>query len=41
VQPFLEGKKRRRRDNSMMSEADDIAKSNAVAREVEGGGWCL
>jgi hypothetical protein len=37
VWPFSEGKRGRRRGDSMVPEADDIAKSGAMAREVEGG----
>jgi hypothetical protein len=41
VWPFSEGKRESRQDSSTVSEADDIAKSSAAAKEVEGGGWCL
>jgi hypothetical protein len=38
VQPFLKGK---RGGDSTMLKVDDTAKSDAVAREAEGGGWCV
>jgi hypothetical protein len=41
VRLFSEGKRGRRQGNSTVSEADDTAKSGTMAREVEGGGWCL
>jgi hypothetical protein len=36
VQPFSLGKRGRRRGGSMMSEADNTAKSGAVVGEAEG-----
>jgi hypothetical protein len=38
-QPFSKGKRGRRLDNSMVSEANDTMKSGVAAREAEGGGW--
>jgi hypothetical protein len=41
VRLFSQGKWRRRQDSSTVLEVDDIAKSGAAAREVEGGGLHL
>jgi hypothetical protein len=41
VQPFLERKRGRRGGGSTVPEADNTAKSGAVAGEAEGSGWRL
>jgi hypothetical protein len=39
--PFSEGKWGRRQGGSMVSEADDTAKSGTTTGEAEGGSWHL
>jgi hypothetical protein len=41
VRPLSKGKTGRRRSGFTVPEADDIAKSSAVASEAEGCGWRL
>jgi subtilisin-like proprotein convertase family protein len=41
VRPFLEGKWGRRLGGSTVPEVDNTMKSDAVAREAEGGNWHL
>jgi hypothetical protein len=39
VQPFLEGKRGRRRSGSTVPKVDDITKSGAIVGEGEGDDW--